>query len=115
MTPFRRNLTIILASHAVAYGLGQVLVLVVDPLGFVPAHRVFVEPLGLGILYSAVWFAWQVGIAIGHVRDTVDDVRAMLARRRELRRRARLLDAYQPGAVRPTSLADYMTAANRAA
>lgn len=115
MTPFRWTLTGILIGHALAYGGCQLLLLIGDPLVFVPAGRVFVEPLGLGILYSAVWFAWQVGIAVGHVRDTRDDVCAMLARRRELLRRARLLDAYQPGAVRPTSLADYVTAVNRAA
>jgi hypothetical protein len=114
MTPFRRTLTGILVGHALAYGGCQLLLLIGDPLVFVPAGRVFVEPLGLGVLYSTVWFAWQVGIAIGHVRDTLDDMRAMLARRRELRRRERLLDAYQPGAVRPTSLAAYMTV-NRAA
>lgn len=115
MTPFRRTLTAILVGHALAYGECQLLLLIGDPLVFVPAGRVFVEPLGLGIAFATVWFAWQVGIAIGHVRDALDDVRATLARRRELLRRARLLDAYQPGAVRPTSLAEYVTAVNRAA
>lgn len=97
MTDFQRKLAVILLSHGIAYVGAQLLMLVVDPLAFVPEGRVFVTPLGLAVAFPAVWFGWRTITAVGDVCDTCSDLYVVLVARRERRRHARLLDNYGTG------------------